>query len=227
MTERVNTHDTSSEAAYWAKFYEKHDFNEGSSFFEFINNLPDFPDMVIDIGCGQGRDSFAFALAGKQVYGLDRSDVGIRNASDKASSASLDSLSFDTCDVSNIDELSARIAVARERVNGGEVCFYMRFFLHSIPEDTQDALLQTLASQAKPGDVFAAEFRTDKDEDHNRVFGDTHYRRYQNADDFSKRLQTEYGWDIAFETESRGLSPYKDEDPTLYRVVATRPRLDV
>jgi hypothetical protein len=99
----------------------------------------------------------------------------------------------------------------------------MRFFLHSIPEDTQQALMASLAEDAQPGDVFAAEFRTDKDIDHTRVFGDTHYRRYQNAEEFSKQLQDEHGWEVVFETESRGLSPYKDEDPTLYRVIATWP----
>jgi SAM-dependent methyltransferase len=221
-TERVTEHVKTREEDYWSSFYEKNDFNKGSTFQEFVSSHAGVPEVVIDIGCGQGRDSFAFAQAGKTVIGLDRSDVGIEHANNKARTESLDSLNFAVCDVSNEEQLAAMIESAREQADGGDVCFYMRFFLHSIPEETQDALMQIIADHTKPGDVFAAEFRTDKDEDHTRVFGDTHYRRYQNADEFSMRLKGEYGWGVAFETEDRGLSPYKDEDPTLYRVIATR-----
>lgn len=224
MSERVSTHDTASEANYWSKFYERHDFDAGSSFCEFIGELPELPNTIIDFGCGQGRDSFAFARTNKNVYGFDRSEVGIEHANNKSKSESLDGhLSFDVCDVSDKAALIDKISAVRSQTESGDICYYMRFFLHSIPEEAQDVLLSTLAEQAQPGDIFAAEFRTDKDEDHKRVFGDTHYRRYQNADEFSKRLRDEYGWEINFETESRGLSPYKDEDPTLYRVLATRP----
>lgn len=100
--------------------------------------------------------------------------------------------------------------------------------LHAVFSSLYPGRSTNHTKDAQPGDVFAAEFRTDKDIDHTRVFGDTHYRRYQNADDFSKQLQDEYNWSMVFETESRGLSPYGDEDPTLYRAVATwqRPSSD-
>lgn len=222
----VNAYSKIGEAEYWSSFYENHEFKTGSTFFEFISEMPELPQTIIDIGCGEGRDSLAFARVGKRVLGLDRSDVGIEGATEKAISEGVnDSLDFGVCDVADGPELTRAIEHAREKAGGGNVCFYMRFFLHSIPEETQDILLATISAQAQSGDVFAVEFRTDKDKDHSRVFGDTHYRRYQNASDFSNQLQTVYGWGIEFETESRGLSPYKDEDPTLYRAVAIwRPR---
>jgi SAM-dependent methyltransferase len=224
MAERVSTHDTGAEAQYWSDFYEHHDFNAGSSFFEFINQVAGLPDTVIDIGCGDGRDSLAFGLAGKRVYGLDRSDIGVEAAMDKSKVARLDhAVAFAVCDVSDGQALSSAFASIREAADDGNVCYYMRFFLHSIPEDTQATLLAAIAKNAKPGDVFAAEFRTDKDIDHSRVFGDTHYRRYQSAAEFSAQLQNQYGWIVTYETESRGLSPFGDEDPTLYRGVAARP----
>ena len=44
------------------------------------------------------------------------------------------------------------------------VMFYLRFFLHSIPEEVQDTLLGVIGSARGRGDMFAAEFRTTKDE---------------------------------------------------------------
>lgn len=222
--EKVESHDKTQEETYWAAFYERNDFNDGSTFFDFINGLPQLPETVVDIGCGQGRDSFAFANEGRQVLGLDRSETGIMHANNKAVYNSLESsLSFSTCDVSDYVSLYENLNKAREQANNENVLYYMRFFLHSIPEDAQDTLLQVISSHAQTGDVLTAEFRTDKDENQLKAFGDTHYRRYQNADDFSRKLKDDYGWeDIAFETESRGLSPYGDEDPTLYRVIAVR-----
>ena len=48
----------------------------GSSFFEFIDSLPDTPGTVVDIGCGDGRDALAFGTAGRHVLGLDQSPSG-------------------------------------------------------------------------------------------------------------------------------------------------------
>jgi len=49
-----------------------------------------------------------------------------------------------------------------------------------------------------------------------------HFRRFQNAAEFGRRLSSEYGFSILHEEEGTGLSPYRGEDPVLYRVVAAR-----
>ncbi|MBM9461937.1 class I SAM-dependent methyltransferase [Aeromicrobium sp. YIM 150415] len=221
--DRVLTHETAQEAAYWRRFYEHVDFAKGSSFFEFANTQDSLPTTILDIGCGEGRDSFAFAQTGKYVVGLDRSDMGVARAREKADADGLgERLKFSICDVADTSSLASIVASVREQRGGAAICFYMRFFLHSIPEETQDILLTTISDQAGRGDVLMAEFRTDKDEKNQHVFGDGHYRRYQNADDFSKNIRDQYGWDVDFETEETGLSPYKGEDPVLYRVLARR-----
>lgn len=210
-----------SNVVYWANFYASIDSVKGSPFFEYVNARPDTPDTVLDIGCGDGRDSCAFGGAGRRVLGLDRSPVGIEHARAKADSAKLgERVAFEVCDVADSEHLAALVA-GRLAVTEGPAMFYLRFFLHAIPEDAQEAVMRVIAHHARPGDMFAAEFRTDKDLQNRKVHG-RHYRRFQNAAAFSARLQQEHGFSVLHEEERTGLSPYQDEDPVLYRVVARR-----
>ncbi|WP_343993143.1 hypothetical protein, partial [Nocardioides dubius] len=81
-------------------------------------------------------------------------------------------------------------------------------------------LMAAIATHARAGDLFAAEFRTDKDESVQKVHGN-HYRRFQNAVEFRDSLTAKFGFgEVLFEVEDTGLSPYGDEDPVLYRVIA-------
>lgn len=223
--DRVTRHETDAEKAYWADFYARADFDSGSSFSELVIGLSKSSGAIIDIGAGQGRDSLAFARGtGAFVIGIDRSLQGVQSAHHKAISDHLEGkLQFHECDVTDHDKITGIFQEARNESATGNVLYYMRFFLHSIPGETQEALLLTISQDAQPGDMFAAEFRTDKDEFSSHEFGDSHYRRYQNADLFSENLKEKYGWsNLILEVESTGLSPYKNEDPVLYRVVAIR-----
>ena len=208
---------------YWADFYARMqiEHTDGSTFFEFVNSRPEVPQLVLDIGCGDGRDSCAFAAAGRTVVGFDRSEAGVEHARAQSSRTGLDDrVSFEACDVGDTERLSglitAQLAVADE-----PAMFYLRFFLHSITEDVQQGLLGVIRDLARPGDVFAAEFRTDKDQKKSKVHG-KHYRRFQNGAEFGRRLLHDYGFTVLHEEEGTGLSPYKDEDPVLYRVIARR-----
>lgn len=214
--------ETDRESLYWANFYAHTQFNSGSSFFELVNAHRGLPNTVLDIGSGDGRDTFAFATAGRHATGIDRSHIGIEHATKKAGRAGLGGiLRFDTCDVSDIDSFQRVIAQARERSNGKPLLFYMRFFLHSIPIEAQDGLMKTISEAARRGDYFATEFRTDKDEKRNKTFG-SHYRRYQNGPAFGRALNDKYGFIILKQEQGTGLSVYKNEDPHLYRVIGRK-----
>jgi Methyltransferase domain len=211
------------EEVYWADFYARTSYDTGSSFFDLVNSREDLPDKVVDIGCGDGRDSYAFARAGRQVVGLDRSHVAIAHATKKAQEMRLTSaLSFTACDVSDAETLHATLTAARSEGPDRAVLFYARFFLHSIPEDVQDIMMTVIKQCSRDGDYFAAEFRTDKDEATAKVHGE-HYRRFQNGPAFGRQLSREYGFTTkVVEQEGNGFSPYKGEDPHLYRVIALR-----
>ncbi len=210
------------EEVYWANFYAKTEYTSGSTFFDFVNAREDTPATVVDIGCGDGRDAFAFGVAGRRVLGLDRSHIGVRHAAKKAESMGFaDRVRFRACDVG--EDAALRAALGDEVANSPDapVLFYARFFLHSITEETQEILMAAIRDTARPGDMFAAEFRTDKDEANTKVHT-KHFRRFQNGPAFGVRLVQDYGFEVLFELEGNGLSVYKGEDPELYRVVARK-----
>ena len=65
---------------YWANFYARARYTTGSTFSKFVTGYPDAPTRIIDIGCGEGRDSCAFGAQGKRVLGVDQSQLGIDQA---------------------------------------------------------------------------------------------------------------------------------------------------
>ncbi len=92
----------------------------------------------------------------------------------------------------------------RDASEGGPLLFYMRFFLHSIPEETQEALMTALSEAAQDGDMIAAEFRTEKDKANKKVYGN-HYRRYQDGWAFGAALRDRYGFDVDLEGKTPDL----------------------
>ena len=206
---------------YWANFYAHHSYTSGSPFFEFVEGRRDTPGTVVDLGCGDGRDALAFGAAGRRVLGLDQSPVGIDHAAARAVKGHLEeTVRFRECDVAD----TAALGDALDDVvnpSADPVLYYLRFFLHAIDENTQRGLLDAIGAHARPGDGFAAEFRSDKDEATTKVH-EGHYRRYQNAEVFLDDLRAR-GWEVTHQEEGTGLSPYGEEDPVLCRVIAHRP----
>jgi SAM-dependent methyltransferase len=214
------------ESAYWSNFYAHHQTLDGSPFFEHVHGRADIPPVVVDIGCGDGRDSRAFASSGHQVIGIDRADTALRTASVIAAQQGLEQrVRFVNCDLSDVSALTDVLTAARcDTANAGSMLFYLRFLLHSVTGPVQEGLMAVIAELARPGDMFAAEFRTDQDEGTRKVHGN-HFRRFQNGPAFGARLCERYGFTVLEEAEGTGLSPYRDEDPVLYRVVARRAQL--
>ena len=100
------------------------------------------------------------------------------------------------------------------------VLFYLRFVLQAIPANVQEVLLREMADVARPGDLLAAEFRTDKDKKRPKTYG-AHFRRFQNGPAFTRNLADRFGFSILAENEGPDC-PYTDEDPELYRVIARK-----
>jgi SAM-dependent methyltransferase len=205
---------------YWADFYKHVEPMGASSFFEHVDAHEATPRAVLDLGCGEGRDSFAFARSGRAVIGVDRSTVAVDRAQARAAAEGA-AAEFRVADIADADAIGATIDQLREAGAGGPVLYYLRFLLHAILPEEQAALLEILAAKAQPGDVLAAEFRTDADKAAKKVHGH-HYRRFQNGPEFGATLAYRFGFEVLDQREATGLSRYQDEDPQLYWVIAQR-----
>jgi SAM-dependent methyltransferase len=203
---------------YWADYYAHHDHADASSFARFVHDrLGSDPVTVVDIGCGDGRDSIYFATRGRKVLGLDRASGAIEHAREKADQAGLARARFEVCDLADGAALASVLSEEDDR----PLVFYSRFVLHAIDARTQAAVQDAMDAQSRSGDLFVAEFRTDKDEELVKAHP-KHFRRYQNAAGFLADLR-ERGWVIDYDIEASGLAPWGDEDPVLCRAIARRP----
>ena len=68
------------EKKYWDSFYLQDGApDKPSNFATFIaNEYSKFCNLIMDVGCGNGRDSFYFASQGIKSIGIDQSDEVIK-----------------------------------------------------------------------------------------------------------------------------------------------------
>jgi SAM-dependent methyltransferase len=207
---------------YWANFYAHHaPFEAPSSFFDTLSRRADLPATVIDLGCGDGRDSVAFAELGRTVVGLDWSAAALGTAAGRAGRAGVaERARFVRCDVTVAAQLAEQLSTAVSAADG-PVLFYLRLLLGAVTDKDQVALLRTIAAAARPGDLLAAEFRTTADESRPKAFR-RHFRLFQDGPAVGAMLRESLGFEVLDEEQGTGLAPYEQEDPDLYRVVARR-----
>lgn len=179
---------------YWKNFYErKGTIKTPSSFAHFFVNSFEFltPDVsIVDLGCGNCRDTRLIALYSNNVTGVDYSswapDVGYK---------------FVQSDI----EKYIKNPCSHDIV-------YSRFFFHSISDKTIDKILKWTK------DALVAEFR---------VIGDkptlytNHKRNLIDSEAFLKKL-IKMNYKVLFFQVGSGLAQYKNEDPLVCRVIATK-----
>ena len=132
---------------YWKEFYHNNkDRLEPSGFCKFVCNSYDFSTKkVLDVCCGNGRDTYLLGKHCRQIMGID---YAIKPKDDKhIKFIKKDLVSFLTTEKNTYDIV------------------YCRFGLHSLEESVEDAIIDFAKH------VFF-EFRSDKDnsfiEDHYR-----------------------------------------------------------
>ena len=205
-------------SVYWSNFYAHTSFDEPSSFFAAVAAVPHLPVTVVDLGCGDGRDSIAFARTGRRVLGLDRAPRAVQRARAAARATHLGRRAdFAVCEFADAEAVRTALADVR-RAAEDRLLFYARFLLHGLTEGAARTLLQTVRDLAVPGDVFAAEFRTTRDEVLPKVYPRP-YRRFLDGAAVAAEL-TDDGWTVEIHQEGNGFATFGIEDPQLCRLIA-------
>lgn len=204
---------------YWDEFYRAHRISSPSSFFSYTKERIPANAFILDIGCGSGRDSFAFFQNGYSVIGIDRSNEAIYNNRIQAENLEKTKkcIEFESVDLNEKESLT-KIITKMLTQEGSTIVLYTRFLLHAIPKSTETAFFKVISEYLPKGSYFFAEFRTDKDKSEKKFY-DNHYRRFINLNSLIENLSSNYHFRLLECVESKGLSIYKDEDPFLGRIV--------
>lgn len=212
-----------NKSAYWDSFYAKHIGlldapRYPSQFAAFVaNELANQANcgMVIEFGCGNGRDSEFFANCGFNVVAMDASGSAIKAC---IASARGTRVKYLQKDVSEARECI--VDVIKRGVNLPVIAIYARFFLHAITEKEQSQFIEMLGTELPSGAFAFFEYRTDGDELDRKEFGN-HYRRFQPHKLVLQALESS-GFEVEYEIEGKGLAKYKSEDALVGRCIARK-----
>jgi len=203
-----------TDSKYWEKYYNSHlIFKEASPFAKFILEEYSPSGTMIELGCGNGRDTAFFAKNSiKHITGVDQCP----NVIGQLRSLEIPNASFVQYDFTSLSNES----------NYDHI--YSRFTLHSIDRDEASKTMQWAYEALVVGGQFYIEVRSVNDEfcglgeslGDDAWFSD-HYRRFIRIEEMSEELES-YGFRLIYKIESKGFAPYKEEDPLIIRIVAEK-----
>jgi cyclopropane fatty-acyl-phospholipid synthase-like methyltransferase len=204
------------EKIYWENYYKKHrEPTSESPFAKYISKYLKKDKLLIELGCGNGRDSTYFSKLGVNTVGVDQCQDEIKHLSKKYSS---NNLSFKIHDFT------------RMSTNKQYNYIYSRFTLHSVDEDAENRVLKWAYNSLHKYGLFFIELRSIDDDMYKKgikkrdnVSITDHYRRFAEFDKLKNKL-TEEGFDIIESIKSKGIAKHNNEDPVVVRFIAKKVR---
>mmetsp|Transcript_23140 Transcript_23140/g.28386 ORF Transcript_23140/g.28386 Transcript_23140/m.28386 type:complete len:228 (-) Transcript_23140:156-839(-) len=208
--------------AYWNSYYAANDVPAiPSNFAQSILPSIDKSSALVELGCGNGRDSFFFARNGITTIAVDLSAEAI----ERNNSFGHDNVQFRVADFTAMDEDE----FAKENVDVGNI--YSRFTLHSVDRTSYGRTLDWCAAalKEKVGGKLFLEARTVHDPlcgtgtkgEEEGEWSTTHYRRFAKIKDVMDDL-TKRGFGLLHVSENYTDSWYKDDHAVVYRITAEK-----
>ncbi len=201
---------------YWDEYYKKDAAPSfPSPFAEYVANKLSKKQNILEIGCGNGRDSKFFLSKGHHVTGLDRSREAIELCK---------SLYFEE----PIEFFFGKITDITKTIKKKYDLIYSRFVIHAMSMDEELEMLKTSYQLLNKNGQFFIECRSINDPLSNtgeilshteRIEG--HYRRFIILEELKQRL-IQVGFEIIEAIESNGLANLEEEDPVVIRVKAIK-----
>lgn len=206
---------------YWTEYYAKNSKPaNASSFAEFVLPKLNKNKNLIELGCGNGRDSIYFSQNNINVIAIDQVQEEIDYLNENYGSKNINFVCDDFTDLFN-SEVDLIKSTDFDYV-------YSRFTFHSINEKKEDRTLDWIKDNINCGGYFLLEARSIKDpmfkqgknlsESENFT---THYRRYMNLDVIVGKLKSRC-FEIIYKIEDNNLAIYKDDNPYVIRIIARR-----
>ena len=206
------------EKKYWDGFYNRNGAPVRPSDFALYieKEYSQFVNSVVDVGCGNGRDSFHFASKDINCIGIDQSDSAVKINNSNIPSEILN-LKFIHGDFPSFDYKS---------LNVDKLSVYSRFTLHSINYDEEKVFFDNLRG-LDCLDYLFIEVRSINDE----IYGDgkevgkhefitSHYRRFIDPKIIKEKLKRNFK--ILYFKQGINFAKYKKENPWVLRIIAKK-----
>ena len=200
---------------YWNSYYENHLPKDGtqSKFAEFVLSKIEKGKDMIELGCGNGRDSLFFIKNGINMTAVDSSSSAIELLNKFCKSEN----SQFVCD----DFIKTDLLADKKY----DYC-YSRFTWHSITVEQEDELLERLKTALKPGGKLFIEARSIHDDIYgmgvevakDTFYYDEHCRRFLRIEELTNKIKS-CGYDIEYSEEKKGFAPFKESDPIIIRII--------
>ncbi len=210
------------QVGYWEAYYAERRADQAlvpSQFAAFLaSEMAGRIDGILDVGCGNGRDTLFFSGLGYRAVGIDSSSRAIELCEQRRTAlppAERNRMQFINAAVSETGVsagLEQLLALGAERI-----AVYARFFLHAVGESVEAELLRSVAEAGPEVVLLAAEFRTHLDRDLAKVTPD-HYRRFIEPVALLRRAE-DSGYIVEYAVEGLGLAKFRTDDAHVSRVL--------
>ena len=169
---------------------------------------------LLDLGCGNGRDSLFFLSKGLRVTAVDASDIAIKR---------LSALDCKNAEFICGDFVATPVVYSQKY----DYC-YSRFSIHAITADQEELLLSNVKKSLKSGGKFFVEVRSINDElfgkgecvGKNSFVYDGHFRRFIDKNELEENL-IKKNFKILYSEENVNFAPFGNENPPIVRIIAS------
>ena len=203
---------------YWNSYYASRavlKLSAPSQFAAFVAQEAGDAHLIIEVGCGNGRDSLFFARHGFQVVAIDGSEAAISKCEESRQAQSLNGISFICASVG--DDGFAEALVQARTGSEGPAMAYARFFLHAITDAEETAFFAAMGAALREGDHLAVEYRTLRDAVGEKTTA-ANYRRYVEPSQVIINA-ARFGFVVEYAAEGFGFAKYLDDDAYVARTV--------
>tara|TARA_B000000460_G_C21517880_1_gene394347 strand:- start:1082 stop:1717 length:636 start_codon:yes stop_codon:yes gene_type:complete len=201
---------------HWDEYYKKDNVPSfPSPFAEYVSSKLSSKQNILEIGCGNGRDSKFFSSKYHNVTGLDRSHAAIQLCKKLYSDELIEFFLGTITDLEKINKKKYDL-------------IYSRFVVHAMSLNEEIETLKLSYKLLNKGGQFFVECRSINDplsqkgeivSHTERVDG--HYRRFIVLEEFEQRL-IQAGFEVIEIIEGKGLAKFDVEDPVVIRVKAIK-----
>lgn len=191
--------------SYWDNFYKTNTPPiTPSDFAKFVAKDTSSDMSLVDVGCGNGRDTQYFDSIGYDAIGLDLSNPS-----------------------NFLGKNFTQSNVVKDPLPNKNI-YYCRFFIHSLNEEDTDIFLKKLSKIPSLSALYI-ETRSTKGIDNNKLKLETNFKSPIGEKHFRMLYSTEYIFNkisnlfyIPYIEESNQFSIYKNESPYLIRIKALK-----